>query len=149
MGASDNAPGNYSEDERGELRVCQAGRADDIAHNRIPRGCSSIEPFLDKNAMFGVFRVKHDFGAENNIGFFATARTFPKNRNFLGGFDGRFKLNPKTIMTFQALETYSKKRFYDPVRDRVDYRVGNGFGYQWSLDNTADSHGWYAELSAR
>ena len=147
--ASDNAPGNYSEDERGELRVCQEGRAYDIAHNLPPRRCSSIEPFLDKNALFGILRVKRDFGSENNIGFFATARSFPKNRNFLGGFDGKFKLNPKTVMTFQALGTYSKKRFYDPIRDRVDYRVGNGFGYFWNLDYTADTHGWYAEVSGR
>jgi hypothetical protein len=149
LAASDNAPGNYSEDERGELRVCQEGRADDIAHGRTPRTCSPIEEFLDKNANFGVLRVKRDFGRENNIGFFATARSFPKNRNFLGGFDGKFKLNPQTVMTFQALETYSKKRFYDPVRDRVNYRVGNGFGYFWSLDNTADTHGWYAEAAGR
>jgi Domain of unknown function (DUF5916)/Carbohydrate family 9 binding domain-like len=147
--ASDNAPGNYSEDERGELRMCQEGRADDILHNRPPRGCSGIEEFVDKNATFGVLRVKHDFGKENNVGFFATARTFPKDRNFLGGFDGKFKLDPKTTMTFQALETYSKKFFYDPVRDSVDYRVGNGFGYFWSLDYTADTTGWYIEATGK
>ena len=149
LAASDNAPGNYSEDDRGELRMCQEGRAYDIAHGLPPRQCSGIEEFVDKNAMFGVLRVKHDFGKENNIGFFATARTFPKNRNFLGGFDGKFKLDPKTTMTFQALETYSKKFFYDPNRDSVDYRVGNGFGYFWNLDYTADTHGWYAEVSGR
>lgn len=147
--ASDNAPGNYSEDERGELLVCQQTRADDIANGRPPRRCSSIEEFVDKNAMFGVLRLKRDFGSENNIGFFATARSFPKNRNFLAGFDGRFKLDPRTIMTFQVLETYSKKRFYDPVRNMVDYRVGNGFGYFWNLDYTADTKGWYIEASGR
>jgi hypothetical protein len=149
LAASDNAPGNYSEDERGELRMCLEGRAYDLAHGFNPRRCSNIEEFLDKNALFGVLRVKHDFGKENNVGFFATARTFPKNRNFLGGFDGKFKLDPKTTMTFQALETYSKKFFYDPVRDSVDYRVGNGFGYFWSLDYTADTKGWYLEASGK
>ncbi|MFN0278189.1 MAG: DUF5916 domain-containing protein [Pyrinomonadaceae bacterium] len=149
LAASDNDPGNFRQDDRDDLLVCQEGRADDIANGREPRQCSSIEPFLDKNAMFGVLRVKRDFGSENNIGFFATARSFPKNRNFLGGFDGRFKLNPKTLMTFQVLETYSKKRFYDPVRDRVDYRVGNGFGYFWSLDYTAENNGWYLEAVGR
>lgn len=147
--ASDNAPGNYSEDERGELRVCQEGRANDIANGLTPRQCSGIEPFLDKNALFGVVRVKRDFGSENNIGFFASARTFPKNRNFVAGIDGKIKFNPKLLMTFQTLETYSKKRFYDPIRDRVDYRVGNGFGYYWNLDYTAESHGWYIEATGR
>ncbi len=149
LGASDAAPGNFSEDERGELLVCQEGRAFDIANNLTPRRCSSIEDLVDKNATFGVFRLKRDFGKENNIGFFASARVFPRNRNFVGGFDGKFKLNSKTVMSFQALETYSKKFFYDPVRDRVDYRVGNGFGYFWSLDYTAETHGWYAEVVGR
>ncbi len=143
LAASDNAPGNYSEDERGELSVCQQGRAEDIANGRTARRCSPIEEFLDKNANFGVLRLKRDFGSENHFGFFASARTFPKNRNFVGGFDGRFKIDPKTLMTFQVLETYSKKRFND------GYRVGNGFGYFWNLDHTADTHGWYVEASGR
>jgi hypothetical protein len=149
LAASDNAPGNYSEDERGELRVCQEGRANDIMNGRPPRQCSGIEEFLDKNATFGVVRLKHDFGKENSFGFFATARAFPKNRNYVGGFDGKIKIDPKTTMTFQALETYSKKFFYDPARDSVDYRVGNGFGYFWNLDYTADTHGWYLEAQGR
>ena len=143
LAASDNAPGNYSEDERGELLVCQQGRVDDIANGRTPRRCSSIEEFLDKNANFGVVRLKRDLGSENNLGFFAAARTFPKNRNVVGGFDGRFKLDPKTLMTFQVLETYSKKRFPG------GYRVGNGFGYNWNLDYTADRYGWFVEATGR
>jgi len=149
LAASDNAPGNYPENERGEPLVCQERREYAIAHGLVPRPCSSIEPFVDKNAQFGILRLKRDFGDENNIGFFATARTFPKNRNFLWGFDGKYKFNPRLFMTFQALETYSKKNFYDPESDSVDYRVGNGFGYFWGLDYTTDTHGWYAELRGR
>jgi hypothetical protein len=144
--ASDNAPGNYSQDERGELIDCQRARQFDSPGNR--RHCG-IEEFVDKNAFFGVLRLKRDFGKENNVGFFATARTFPKNRNFVGGFDGTFKLNPKTVMTFQALGTHSRKYFYDPYRNQVDYRTGNGFGYYWNLDYTTDRHGWFAEASGR
>ena len=59
------------------------------------------------------------------------------------------KLNPRAVMTFQVLETYSKKNFYDPVSDRVNYRVGNGFGYSWSLDYTAETHGMFAQLAGR
>lgn len=130
--ASDNAPGNYSEDERGDPGV-------------LP----GIRDFIDKNAYFGVLRFKHDIGAENSIGFFSTARVFPKNRNFLGGFDGKFKLDPKTVMSFQILGTHSRKNFYDPDDDDVDYRTGNGFGYFWNLDYTADTHGWYLEALGR
>ena len=52
-------------------------------------------------------------------------------------------------MTFQVLQTYSKKFFYDPNVDNERYRVGNGFGYSWNLDYTADTHGWYAGLDGR
>src|ERR1043166_6536633 len=149
LGASDNAPGNYSEDERGELRACQQGRQYDIDHGLPVRTCSDIEPFVDKNANFAVFRVKHDLGAQNNVGFFATARTFPKNRNFLGGFDGKFKLNPQTVMTFQVLEKYFKKQFYNPNSDSADYRIGKGIGFFWNLDYTGDLHGWAVEYSGR
>lgn len=146
LAASDNAPGNYSEDERGELLNCQRAREYDPPGS--PRRCG-IEEFVDKNALFSILRLKQDFGKENNIGFFATVRMFPKNRNFTGGFDGSFKLNPKTVMTFQALGTHSRKTFYDPNIDRAAYRTGNGFGYYWSLDYTTDRHGWYAEASGR
>ena len=132
LAASDNAPGNYSDDERNDPVIA-------------PR----IDEFVDENALFAVLRVKRDIGLENNIGFFATARMFPKNRNFVGGFDGTFKLNPKLVMTFQALGTHSRKFFYDPDLDRSDYRTGNGIGYYWSLDYTTDKHGFFAEAFGR
>ena len=143
LAASDNAPGNYSDDERGELLNCQRSREFNPA-----RRCA-IEEFVDKNALFSVLRVKRDFGKENNIGFFATARIFPKNRNFNGGFDGKIKISPTTSMTFQALGTHSRKNFYDPNTDSAAYKTGNGFGYYWSMDYTTDRHGWYAEASGR
>jgi len=141
--ASDNAPGNYSQDERGELLNCQRLRELD------PTRRCGIEEFIDKNAYFGVLRLKRDFGAASNVGFFATARTFPKNRNFTGGFDGTFRLNPKTVMTFQALGTHSRNSFYNPNEDNVKYRTGNGVGYYWSMDYTTDRHGWFAEAFGR
>jgi len=142
--ASDNAPGNFSEDERGELLVCQQERTVDPS-----RRCGPIEDIVDKNAFFGVLRLKRDIGKDNNIGFFATARTFPKNRNFVGGFDGSFKLNPKTIMNFQVLGTHSRKNFYSPETDRVNYRTGNGFGYLFNVDYSTDRHGWFLEALGR
>lgn len=132
LAASDNRPGNYPEDERGDPGI-EPG----------------IREFIDKNAYFGILRVKHDIGAENNVGFFATARVFPKNRNYVGGFDGKFKLDPKTVMTFQMLGTHSRKNFYDPNKDEAHYKTGNGFGYFWNLDYTEDTHGWYVEAIGR
>ena len=141
--ASDNAPGNYSEDERTQNAQCLLRQLSD------PNAGCPNDQFIDKNAFFSVLRVKRDFGKNNNVGFFGTARVFPQNRNFVGGFDGKFKLDDATVMTFQALGTHSRKNFYDPNTDSVDYRTGNGLGYFWSLDYTKDTHGWYAEIFGR
>ena len=143
LAASDNAPGNYSTDERDDLLECQQLRLTD------PNRRCRIEEFLDKNALFGVFRFKHDIGKENNVGFFATSRIFPRNRNFVGGFDGTFKLNPKTVLTFQILGTHSRKNFYDPNLDFSSYRTGNGIGYYFNLDYTEKNRGWTIEASGR
>ena len=129
--ASDNAPGNYSLDER-----------------RDPLSPPSRE-FLDKNASFAVVRVKHDIGSQNNVGFFGTARIFPRNRNFTSGFDGTFKLNPKTVMRFQILGTHSRKYFYNPDTDSSRYRNGNGLGYYFNIDYTTDTRGWFVEAEGR
>ncbi|MEO8042424.1 MAG: DUF5916 domain-containing protein [Acidobacteriota bacterium] len=130
--ASDNAPGNYSEDERGDAVIA-------------PR----IAPFVDENALFSVLRLKRDIGKENSIGFFGTARIFPRNRNFNGGFDGKFKLNPRTVLEFQVLGTHSRKNFYNSDTDRFEYRTGNGLGYYFNLDYTTDRHGWTFEAIGR
>lgn len=143
LAASDNAPGNYSEDERTELAICQEQRLTN------PNRRCSIEEFVDKNAFFSVLRVKRDFGKNNNIGFFGTARVFPKNRNFVGGFDGTFKLDQRTVMTFQVLATHSRKNFYNSMSDSASYRTGNGLGYYWSLDYTSEKFGYFVEASGR
>lgn len=150
LGASDNAPGNYSEDERTDIANCQAIR--EITRRNNPAvgyyRCGA-EDFVDKNALFSILRVKRDFGKNNNVGFFGTARVFPKNRNFVGGFDGTFKLDNKTVMTFQALATHSRKNFYSAMEDRSRYKTGNGIGYYWSLDYTTDRFGYFVEALGR
>jgi hypothetical protein len=147
LAASDNAPGNYSEDERTDLAICQQQRSYDPPGSPF-RNCG-IEDFVDKNAFFSILRVKQDFGKNNNVGFFSTARIFPKNRNYTAGFDGTFKLNPKTVMTFQVLGTHSRKNFYDSMSDSVAYKTGNGIGYYWSLDYTTDRFGYFVEALGR
>lgn len=132
LAASDNAPGNYSDDERNDPVI-------------RPR----IDEFVDKNALFGVVRVKRDFGASNNVGFFGTSRVFPKNRNFVGGFDGSFKLTDSLDMTFQVLATHSRKFFFSSDEGRARYRTGNGVGYFWNLDYTKETRGFYIEATGR
>lgn len=143
--ASDNDPGNFGTDALERLQDCRNRR--ELDESIV---CGS-EEFYEKNATFAVLRLKRDVGSSSNIGFFATARMFPKDRNFVGGLDGSFKLNPRTLMTFQFLGTHSRNIFYsgNPSENDYDYRTGNGAGYYWSLDYTTDSHGWFAEVYGR
>ncbi|HEX8734885.1 MAG TPA: DUF5916 domain-containing protein [Pyrinomonadaceae bacterium] len=174
--ASDNAPGNYEEDDRNDPSV-------------LPR----ISEFVDKNSMFAVLRVKRDFGKNNNIGFFGTYRGFPEQKNLVGGFDGKFKFNDKLVSSFQVVGTHSRRCFFEATfeptleplqaqRNREicgtgtftlspvsptnpnpsqnpslnsngatfnKYRTGNGLGYYVNLDYTEKSRGWFIEAGGR
>jgi hypothetical protein len=112
MLASDNAPGNFSEEERADP-------------NLLPR----IGKFFDKNAYIGVLRLKRDIGKESSLGLIGTSYNFIEKHNQLAGFDGRFRVDSRTTMHFQVLGTTSRRFFYDPELDRNLYRTGNGLGY--------------------
>ncbi|MDT7543405.1 MAG: hypothetical protein QOE33_3309 [Acidobacteriota bacterium] len=113
LAASDNAPGNYIGDER-------------------------LNPlnfrFLDKNAYVGILRLKRDIGNESSLGLIATTYNFIEKHNQLAGLDGRFRLDPKTVFSFQVLGTTSRQFFFDPDLDRNVYRNGNALAYYWMYD---------------
>ncbi len=98
--ASDNAPGNFSEDERNDPSVRPV-----------------IQRFLDKNAYIGILRLKHDIGTGSNIGILLTSYNFIEKHNQLGGIDGRFKIGKQKTFNFQVLATISRKCFNQPALD--------------------------------
>ena len=146
--ASDNAPGNFSEEERTDPAILPA-----------------IRRFLDKNAYVAVLRLKHDVGKESSLGVLATSYDFSEKHNKLLSIDGRFKLNTQTVLNFQLIGTTSRRCFADPTRDRYQpaatdpcfngagsrtrnfYRTGNGFGYYYNL-NKSDRH-WTYQLQGQ
>src|SRR5262249_53275222 len=115
--ASDNAPGNFSEDERND-----------------PATFPTIARFIDHNAYAGVLRVKRDVGDQSNLGLIATSYNFIEKHNQLSGVDGRLSLNNNTFFTFQMLGSTSRRFFYDPESDRNEYREGNGLAYSAELN---------------
>ena len=129
MYASDNAPGNYSLDERESLLLCQNARP--TSGPLCPN-----ERFVDQNADIGVFRFKRDVGRQHNVGAFATTYNFVDRHNHLAGFDGRFRLNESTVTDFQIVGTNTRAYFYDPDLDANQYRTGNGFGYRAYLERS-------------
>lgn len=151
LAASDKAPGNYNEEDRNDPVV-------------RPR----INEFLDKNALFGVIRVKRDFRKDSNIGFFGTYRSFPEQRNIVGGFDGRVRINSATTSRFQFVGTTSRRCFFNPSFEPTtntfqakrnseicdgatfnEYRTGNGFGYNWNISYRKKNHQIYSEAIGR
>jgi hypothetical protein len=119
LAASDNAPGDFSEEELAD-----------------PAANPGIERFAGKNATIGVLRLKRDVGAESSLGLVATSYNFVEKHNQLFGFDGRLALDPRTVFSFQVLGTSSRRFFYDPERDESAYRTGNGLGYYMQLERT-------------
>ncbi|MEW6734263.1 MAG: DUF5916 domain-containing protein [Acidobacteriota bacterium] len=130
--ASDNAPGNFSQEEREDPET-------------LPR----IAKFLDKNAYIGVIRLKRDIGKESSLGFIATSYNFIERHNQLGGFDGRLVIDPKTVFTFQILGTNSRRFFFDPAQGRSIYRTGNAIGYSWNYDFTGRTFGYFVSGEGR
>jgi hypothetical protein len=143
--ASDNAPGNFSEDERND-----------------PTSFRTIERFVDKNAYVGVLRLKRDVGKESSLGLLMTSYNFIEKHNQLGGIDGRFKLSKQKTLSFQILGTHSRGCFSDPKADlytplstqpcfnggptRSSYRTGNGFLY--SVNYNRDGRHFYYGANA-
>jgi hypothetical protein len=123
--ASDNAPGNFSEEERTDPDV-------------LP----DIERFLDKNAYIGVLRLKRDIGQENSLGLIATTYNFIEKHNQLLGFDGRFRRDKQTVASFQVLGTTSRRFFFEPDQARNIYRTGNAFAYFARYDVQGRNFGW-------
>jgi hypothetical protein len=153
MLASDNAPGNFTKEERTDTTI-------------LP----GIQRFIDKNAYIAVVRLKRDVGKESSLGFLLTSYNFIEKYNQLAGLDGRFKLDSQTVLNFQLLGTTSRRCFSEPARDqyrptateacyngsndsgvpfatRDVYRIGNGFAYYYNL-NKSDRH-WSYQLSGQ
>lgn len=116
--ASDNAPGNFTEDERND-----------------PFTRPFISRFIDKNAFISVFRYKRDIGKENTLGFIGTTYKFPDSRNYTSGIDGRFRLNSTSVVSFQGIGTFSKK-CSEFTLGNINCSTRNGAGYYFQYDNS-------------
>ncbi|HEV2802668.1 MAG TPA: DUF5916 domain-containing protein [Pyrinomonadaceae bacterium] len=151
--ASDNAPGNFTEEERethfDSLQALRAPReAGESETNYLARleearlGEHQFNRVADKNATIAVLRLKRDVGSESSVGLLATSYNFVERHNQLGGFDARFRLNKQTTLNMQALGTHSRRFFYDPDLDQTIYRNGNGFAYAYELDKSGRHFGF-------
>ncbi|MCA1629979.1 MAG: carbohydrate binding family 9 domain-containing protein [Acidobacteria bacterium] len=141
--ASDNAPGNFSQDEIDErwLKVNRIADPDARRAAEADLRGGFLDKLVGKNATIGVLRLKRDVGRENTLGLIATTYSFPDRYNHVGGVDGRFKLDPKTVFSFQLLGTRSHRPFFEPELGANVDRTGNAFAYRWSYDRSERNYG--------
>src|SRR5437016_10978007 len=98
--ASDNAPGNFTKEDRQDAKALPA-----------------IQRFLDKNAYVGILRLKRDVGKQSYIGLLLTSYNFIEKHNQLGGIDGRFQISKQKQFSFQVLGSTSRRCFSEPSLD--------------------------------
>ncbi|HEV2882802.1 MAG TPA: DUF5916 domain-containing protein [Pyrinomonadaceae bacterium] len=133
--ASDNGPGNFSDDDR-TLAIQTEQR-------RRPGEPQGAIRFLDKNAFIGVFRLNRNVGQESTIGAVATTYQFKELHNQTGGIDGRFKLAPQTTVSFSLVGTTSHRNdFFNPDLDRNELRTGRGVGYTLDYSHFGRNFGY-------
>ncbi len=123
--ASDNAPGNFSEDDR-------------MNPNVFP----GIQRFVDKNASVGILRLKRDVGKSDSfIGFLTTYYRFVDKYNEVGGFDGRFRIDKQTTFGWQVLGMHSRHQFFFPEEGEVRDSKQNGFIYNINYNQSGRHFG--------
>jgi len=112
MVTRDEAPGNFSQEERND-----------------PALYPTIAPLLDKNAGVGMLRIRRDVGRQSSVGMIAAGYDFVAKNNVLAGVDGRLALGAQSVLTFQVVGSIARRPFYSPDLDRELYRKGKGLGY--------------------
>ena len=118
--ASDNAPGDFSDEERNDPAIRPGiGR---FLTERFHR-CLATETRPRQ-------RIKSRPDSDQ-------LQLYRKHNQVLG-VDGRLTLSPKTIFSFQLLGTTSRRFFYDSALDENVYRTGTGFGYYIRLQRTVE-----------
>ena len=143
--ASDNAPGNFGEDELDERRRDIATETDPVVRQQKQ---AAFQDLLDningRNALIGVLRLKHDVGRESNVGMFATSYNFIQHHNQLLGFDGRFKTNPTTVVGFEVIGTTLRdcSRDFSTGALQLGCFSNKGFAYSYIYDVTKRHYGW-------
>jgi hypothetical protein len=119
--ASDNAPGNFLDEQR-------------FDPENLPAAINRLD---DKNATVAVLRLKRDVGRENRIGLLATSYNFLGVSNYVGGFDARFRLDKITTAEFQVLGTNARNCTLAANQADDSCRTNNGFAYAYNYNRDA------------
>ena len=142
--ASDNAPGNLSDNDRDFINATEdlSGVSDPAKRVGLLAQRGPLMRLVDQNSTVGIVRLKRDVGKENSIGFFGTSYNFVDRNNYVGGFDGRFRFDKQTTLEVQALGTNARRCSLgtDPEDDKC--RTQNGFVYAYNFNQSKRLWWW-------
>lgn len=80
-----------------------------VADDRGPgKTVPTTDPVAGKRAWFSVGRLSRDIGKDSLVGLMYTDREFEGSYNRVGGADFRFKLNPKWVVSGQAVASSTR-----------------------------------------
>jgi hypothetical protein len=130
--ASDNGPGNLSDEERDFIL--------DTRNSFESR--QRLAKILDRNSTVGVLRFKRDVGRENHIGFLATTSNFVDRHNHVAGVDARFRLNKTTTLTAQVLGSITSRPFFYAEEAGTFDRRERGMVYGTYLNSNGRNWGY-------
>ncbi|MDQ3907642.1 MAG: carbohydrate binding family 9 domain-containing protein, partial [Acidobacteriota bacterium] len=119
--ASDNAPGNFLDDQKNDPESLPA----------------AIKRLDDKNSTVAVLRLKRNVGRENSVGFLGTSYNFLGRSNYVGGFDARLRFDKITTTEFQFVGTNAHDCSLGAVKSDDVCQTRNGFGYAYNFDRSA------------
>ncbi len=86
--------------------------------------------------------MNRNVGEENTVGAVATTSQFKERHNQTGGVDGRFRLDPKTTISFSLVGTNSHSAFFNPARGDDELRDGKGLGYTLDYNYSGRNFGY-------
>ena len=159
--ASDAAPGNFGEDELDDRRRDIVTEPDPDERLRKRAAFEDLAGnLLGRNALVGVMRFKRDVGKESSLGLIGTTYNFAERHNHVLGFDGRFKVNPITVATFEVVGTTLRdcdRNFVNAgaAGAPADYELQlgcfdrKGLAYSAGYDVTGRHWGWYVSADGR
>jgi hypothetical protein len=78
--------------------------ASDAAPGRV-----GVPPRAGENAQVAVARLRRDVGGGSNLGALGTFRRLPDRENVVAAIDGRFQLDPSTVLALQVAGTSSHR----------------------------------------
>jgi len=87
------------------------------------------ESSLGKNAHFSILRYLHRLKNDSYLGGFYTGRNLSRSYNYVGGADGRIRINQKSFIEYHGFTSFSREL------DSTDIHKGSALGIVYNYNS--------------